>query len=246
MNRTVQNSRIKLTIFFVTSLFAMTFLFQSTAYGQVPPIVRTPRVSRIVIPAPIIVRSPRTSTIAKPSPITIVNPNLPPRPLDANRFKPDLRVDVKYDATQCKVYIQVVNEGASDAGDFRVWVQYFNSDGDNHRTDGRLSEIKGLAAQETVSLVESFYADGTGWWGTKGCFFDKFTRVEVFADPWIQYQGYKNTLGIVAPGFNQRSFPFSTDPIRIEESKIDESNEDNNGLIINIAAVKPYSAPPAI
>jgi len=240
MNRTIKNDGIKLTIFFVTSLFAMTLLIQSTAYGQVPPIVRTPRTIPVAAP------TPTTTTIAKPTPVIIVkpvNPNRPATSLDLTKFKPDLRIaEVKYDKTffpffendknripeyfSCKFYVRVVNDSPVAAKKFSVWLAF------ESKEYGGVKYIDKLAGNQEVWI--DLYSGKCSVEGSKPAVVDLQKSVRVIVDAeYVSYGGFSS--GFIYTGQNLKANEI------VNRAEIDESDEDNNELIVKIADMKPYT-----
>lgn len=238
MNRTIKNSGIKLTIFFVTSLFAMTFLIQSTAHGQAP-LVRPPRVG------------------PKPTPL-IINPNL------ASAMKnplPDLQIaDIKYDAKNCTVYIRVANKGSKDAGTFNVWVEL-----DGYYPFGQTKSFTGLAANDEMWLDYSLipaasksknpYANlgslGQGPAKDK-CRLDALIKVRAVVDAryfYVETPRIPTAIGSVGGVLSAGLLPLgATAPaktsdqitVTVFEPQVAEFDENNNELTVNKGDMKLY------
>jgi len=228
MNRTVQISRIKLTIFFVTGLFAMTLLIQSPAWGQ----------------------------IVKPgSPIITGKPTI--HPDISNRLLPDLQIaDITYSPTKCSVKIRVVNTGAMDVliefgHKFTLWVDVVVVDPNIYGVSPKMryyaqySELP--ANQEKVqeySLVVGGGETGAAGWTantlSKGdCKINKVTEIRAAVDPrllmgWDVYAKTFILGDLITPG---TAVPAGW---TVEEPVIKEKNENNNELIVKKADLKLY------
>lgn len=244
MNRTIKNSRIKLTIFFVTSLFAMTLLIQATAYGQVPPIVRTPRTIPVATPRP------TTTTIVKPgSPLIITGkPNI--RPDISNRLLPDLTVTgIYHNSTLCKVYVQVRNQGLMDAGRFNLWVKFAESDPSNSRIEDVQIDSLARGSEKMLAFDLMTYASlYNGIYNT--CRLAELLEVKAVAD--ARYSVNPRAGGMLGQKTHRHVGelykPGEPMPAGHQDSElqIDETIESNNELVVKKAALQTYSPPPPI
>ena len=227
MNRTIKTSRIKLTIFFVTSLFAVTFLFQSTAYGQ----------------------------IVKPDSPLIITGKPTIRPDISNRLLPDLQIaDITYNPTKCLVKIRVVNTGGPTDASMQygsglgLWVNIVGTDPKMwpYKMWPYLRNIYNLAANQ--EFVHEIYFGAGGYKGGGAgydfsakdvCKINDLKEVHAVVDPrYLQAwePEVKRTIygDLINPG---TAVPAGW---TVVEPLIKEKNENNNELIVKKADMKLY------
>ncbi|MEJ7862523.1 MAG: hypothetical protein WKF90_12910 [Pyrinomonadaceae bacterium] len=229
MNRTVQISRIKLTIFFVTSLFAMTLLIQSTAYGQ----------------------------IVRPGSPLIITGKPTIRPDISNRLLPDLQIaDIQMDLARCTLRVLVANTGLTDAGAFDVWLDigtpipmFFK----HAQTMDRLESNKDAWLSFDFTIDPGHPSSScklqVNQWGPPYM----GETLHAVADP--RYLKLivlppSSPSTIFAAGdlikSGSRDKDINGNSFTVSEPRVRETDENNNELVMKRADIKSYSAPPAI
>lgn len=196
-------------------------IFAAAVVAQIPQIVRPPRITQVAAPTP--------------TPVSPVKLN-PASNISKIKSLPDLRIaELKFNKTKCSLYFRVINEGFKDAGRFELWIQAKGF------TAG-VAETSGLANGSDLWVSFSMRPPkySTSNLGSS-CLFYASTQIRVAVDP--RYLYVKNpiitayvpprTIGdLLRPG---AAVPAGNE---VQESLIDETNENNNELTINRAEIK--------
>jgi len=231
MNRTIKTSTIKLTIFFVTSLFAMTLLMQSTAYGQITPTIRPTRP-----PTSIDIKSfrpdLRIGDIKYDAKNCTVNIRVVNSGTSAGIFNVWVELVGAYKYPPLEVTIQSVTELAGDS-DLRLNFNLFSDPSKPLLKPGSAMAAKLLGGQERF------------------CRIDNLVKVRAVVDPRYVYitapeasmTGMYNSLksiNLLPLGSAAPKKQSDQETVTVVEPQVEELNENNNELTVSKGDMKLY------
>jgi len=169
-----------------------------------------------------------------PIPTFPSKPGAIPTPL---KVLPDLQIiGMKYDKAKCTIHINVANHGRAGAGPFDVWLNFVGMSSWDRPT--QVVKADGLAGLRDIWIT---YTAWNVWMALGGdkCFLDTMIRTQAVAD--ARYLDYPETLGpeTGAGGLIKPGYPIPKG-MKVVESRIQESNENNNELVVNKADMKAW------
>ena len=221
MNQIIKDNRMKL-------VFVFTFIFLGLMLSNQPLESAAQTQTRNTRPTP-----------------TTNSPTLPKNTADKDKpvvkmQLPDLQVtEVKADLKECNFYFRIVNKGSGNAGPSNLYVNFIHSlqiDGKNLELK-RVVKVNGLAPGKDTQVA----ANSTFFWPPgRRCASKELATIQAMADALYLYQdeGYisPNIFGLMNP----RKGAVVPNGMKVAATQVEESNEDNNELVVTKSQFKPY------
>lgn len=185
---------------------------------------------------PAIRRPVPTTVTPTPVPASIRPVGLPGATLKNGRdAKPDLLIKtIKYSVKECAFYVNVANQGISDAGKFNVWVDLTGFRKDVLTSDGISA---GKDQWLSTSAIQPKRISDIPGLTPHPCLLASIVKIRAVADPRYSSRYLINFLE-----FGELLAPSQIAPadFKVSEPMIAESNENNNELTVDKGSIGLY------